>query len=280
MNLPGPLRLLAFSPVRHSMRQVRAAAFAAVLFAPVVLTLVARAQVTDSGSQPVLPTTAPKDADQNKPQQQGSTNSTGSQQQKAAPIERRASKPGVGSLDPVAGPIGAKQSGAAQGADQQPVNRSGPVETGRPIETIRVNPRLVNVALNVVDAKGSPVGGFEKSDFRLFEDGRTEDRGLRARGDQPAVHRACDRHQRDGDDQRTAGARGGEALCHRDRLDLIDFADTVREVVAVHQWTKRVEQGLELIQCKGDETALYNAVYLASQRLGGTWAGTAARAGA
>ena len=34
--------------------------------------------------------------------------------------------------------------------------------------------RLVNVALNVVDAHGAPVGGFEKKDFAIFEDGKPQ----------------------------------------------------------------------------------------------------------
>ena len=91
------------------------------------------------------------------------------QQQKPAPVERRASKPSAGGDEPVAGPLtkGPKGQDSEQQVEQ-PVNRSAAVGT------IRVQTRLVNVALNVVDAKGTPVGGFEKSDFLIFENGRAQ----------------------------------------------------------------------------------------------------------
>jgi Ca-activated chloride channel homolog len=49
----------------------------------------------------------------------------------------------------------------------------------------------------------------------------------------------------------------------------MDFSDTVREIVPFTNQTKRVEQGLGDLE-QGDETALYNAVYLASEQLGKT----------
>ena len=58
-------------------------------------------------------------------------------------------------------------------------------------------------------------------------------------------------------------------LREQDELDLMDFADSVREIVPFTNQVKRIEQGLGALQ-QGDETALYNTVYLASQRLGQT----------
>jgi Ca-activated chloride channel family protein len=49
----------------------------------------------------------------------------------------------------------------------------------------------------------------------------------------------------------------------------MDFSDTVREIVPFTNQAKRVEQGLGDLQ-RGDETALYNAIYLAGQRLAST----------
>ena len=40
--------------------------------------------------------------------------------------------------------------------------------------TIKVETRLVNVALNVVDAKGAPVGGLGGYDFQILEDGKVQ----------------------------------------------------------------------------------------------------------
>ena len=34
---------------------------------------------------------------------------------------------------------------------------------------------MVNVALNVADAKGSPVGGLRREDFQILEDGKPQE---------------------------------------------------------------------------------------------------------
>jgi Ca-activated chloride channel family protein len=44
---------------------------------------------------------------------------------------------------------------------QAPIERRPPQQS-QEVPTIRVETRLVNVALNVVDAKGAPVGGLNK----------------------------------------------------------------------------------------------------------------------
>ena len=63
---------------------------------------------------------------------------------------------------------------------QAPVVRRPPVANGpqapqtneADVPTIKVETRLVNVALNVVDAKGAPVGGLGRDDFQMLEDGQ------------------------------------------------------------------------------------------------------------
>ena len=62
----------------------------------------------------------------------------------------------------------------------------------------------------------------------------------------------------------------------QDEIDLMEFADTVREVVPFTNDAKRIEEGLGEIR-RGDETALYNAVFLASQRLATTSAAAGRR---
>ena len=191
-------------------------------------------------------------------------------QQMAAPIERRASQPTGNAGEQVSGPM-MKPSAAAQasGSQQTPVSRSGDVAT------IRVKSRLVNVALNVVDAKGTPVGGFEKKDFQLFEDGKQQTIAVFEREatsplsivlaiDGSMTVMTSERLERE-----AAKHFVRAILREQDELDLMDFSDTVREVVAFTNQAKRIEQGLGQLQ-RGDETALYNAIYLASQRLGTT----------
>jgi len=58
-------------------------------------------------------------------------------------------------------------------------------------------------------------------------------------------------------------------LRDQDELDLMDFSDTVREIVPFTNQTRRIEAGLNELQ-RGDATALYDAIYLAGQRLQST----------
>jgi Ca-activated chloride channel family protein len=191
--------------------------------------------------------------------------------QTPAPVERRASKPTAGDVEPVAGPLSKGGSGGGQAGGPQPVNRGN-------VDTIRVRTRLVNVALNVVDAHGAPVGGFEKKDFQLFEDGKPQTIAVFEREatsplsivlaiDSSETVLTSDRLERE-----AAKHFVRAILREQDELDLMDFADTVREIVPFTNQAKRVEQGLGELQ-HGDETALYNAVFLASQRLGQTSGG-------
>jgi len=232
---------------------------AAILVAVLGCGLSARAQETQAEPQPVGPTPT-----QTKPEQQDST-----AQKKPAPIERRASKPDANAEAPVAGPLTKTTvTGAGQQVQAQ-IERTG--DTG----TIRVQARLVNVALNVVDAKGAPVGGFEKKDFQLFEDGKQQTIAVFEREatsplsivlaiDSSMTVLTSDRLERE-----AAKHFVRAILREQDELDLMDFSDTVREIVSFTNQPKRVEQGLGQLQ-QGDETALYNAIYLASQRLGTT----------
>jgi Ca-activated chloride channel family protein len=214
-----------------------------------------QAQETQAEPNPNLPVPA-----QTKDSQPSTTQKT------PAPIERRASKPTAGSLGQVAGPLDKTGASQASGQTEQPVNRGGEVET------IKVRTRLVNVALNVVDTHGSPVGGFEKKDFQLFEDGKPQTIAVFEREatsplsivlaiDESGTIETSERLER-----QAAKNFVRAILRQQDEIDLMDFSDTVREVVPFTNQAKRIEQGLGALQ-RGDETALYNAIYLASQRL-------------
>jgi Ca-activated chloride channel family protein len=221
----------------------------------------ARAQETQADPIPVAPA-APQTTKQPAAPESG--------KQAAAPVERRASKPTADGDEPVAGPL--TKAAAANGAQAPvpvPVNRDGEVST------IRVQTRLVNVAMNVVDAHGAPVGGFEKKDFQLFEDGKPQTIAVFEREatsplsivlaiDSSETVLTSDRLERN------AAKHFVRAILRpQDEIDLMDFSDTVREIVPFTNQAKRIEEGLSNLQ-PGDETALYNAVYLASQRLAAT----------
>jgi len=243
-----------------------------------------RAQETQAEPTPVTP--APRqttDSQQSGNSQSGAQTSgsqngaqgsgTQTQQTTAAPVvRRRVAHPNATSTEPVAGPLtGAGAAAQGTAAQTAGTSKNGVVDAG----TIRVQARLVNVAVNVVDEHGAPVGGFEKKDFALFEDGREQTVAVFEREatsplsivlaiDASETVVTSERLERD------AAKHFVRAILRpQDEIDLMEFADTVREVVPFTNQAKRIEEGLGNLQ-HGDETALYNAVYLASQRLGAT----------
>jgi Ca-activated chloride channel family protein len=189
-------------------------------------------------------------------------------QQSTAPVERRTPHPNAASPEPVSGPLTKAGAAPQSGSTKSPSSETG-------VGTIRVETRLVNVALNVVDEHGAPVGGFEKKDFEIFEDGKPQTIAVFDREatsplsivlaiDSSETVLTSDRLERE-----AAKHFIRAILREQDELELMDFSDNVREIVPFTNQAKRVEQGLSELK-RGDETALYNAVYLASQRLGQT----------
>jgi Ca-activated chloride channel family protein len=159
-----------------------------------------------------------------------------------------------------------QQVGAKAGGDQTP-------QGGFP--TIKSEVRLVNVALNVMDATGAPVGGLEKNDFQIFEDGKPQEiRIFEREATTPlSIVLAIDTSE----SVMTSERLEKEAAKHfvnallreQDELDLIEFSDVVRELVPFTNQKKQIESGIGRVQ-QGDATALYDAVYLASERLSET----------
>jgi Ca-activated chloride channel family protein len=151
-----------------------------------------------------------------------------------------------------------------------------PVERRPPdVPTIKVQTRLVNVALNVVDAKGAPVGGLTRDDFEISEDGKPQKIAVFEKESSTPLSIVL---AIDGSEsvlsndklEREAAKHFVKALLReQDELDLMDFSDSVREVVSFTNDKKRIETGLNDIE-HGASTALYDAIYLAAQRLGTT----------
>jgi Ca-activated chloride channel family protein len=148
---------------------------------------------------------------------------------------------------------------------QAPIERRAPQQSGNDVPTIRVETRLVNVALNVADEKGVPVG----------EDGRPQKIAIFERESSTplSIVMAIDASEsvlRNERLEKEAAKHFVRALLRdQDELDLMDFADTVREIVPFTNQKKRIEAGLGELQ-HGDATALYDAIYLGSERLAST----------
>jgi Ca-activated chloride channel family protein len=137
---------------------------------------------------------------------------------------------------------------------------------------IHVNVRLVNVFVNVTDAQGAPVPGLTQKDFALSEDGHPQKISYFERQTNVplSIVMAIDTSGSTRKDipLETAAAREfvQSLLRPADRLGLMDFNSDVREVVPFTSNVRLIEAGLRHLDF-GPATALYDAVYLASQRL-------------
>jgi Ca-activated chloride channel family protein len=163
----------------------------------------------------------------------------------------------------------------ANAGAQAPIERRPPQGVPTGIPTIKVQTRLVNIPLNVADAHGAPVGGLTVDDFTLAEDGKPQKIAIfeRSTTSPLSIVLAIDASEsvlRDENLERNAAKHFVKALIReQDEVDLMDFSDTVREIVPFTNNLKRIDSGLSEIQ-RGDATALYDAIYLASQRLAET----------
>lgn len=169
-------------------------------------------------------------------------------------------------------PVVRKPPQAPQGneapLDDSPAQPPIPTDIG----TLRVQTRLVNIPLNAVDRTGAPVGGLERDQFEIREDGKIQKLALFERESLTplSIVLAIDSsesltgfHKL----EREAGKKFVKALLReQDELDLMEFADNVREIVPFTNNPKRIDAGLSELT-KGEDTALYEAIYLAADRL-------------
>ncbi len=159
---------------------------------------------------------------------------------------------------------------------QAPIERRA--AQGPAVPTLTLASRLVTVAVNAVDADGSPVGGLVQQDFRLLEDGKAQEiRFFDKEASSPlSIVLAIDGSEsllRNEKLEMQAARRFVNALMRpQDELDVMEFSDTVHEIVSFTSDKKVIESGLGTLE-KGASTAMYNAIYLASQRLGETQQG-------
>jgi Ca-activated chloride channel family protein len=154
--------------------------------------------------------------------------------------------------------------------------QQAPIERQLPqAPPIRVESRLVPVAVNVVDPSGAPVGGLTIDDFEVFEDNKPQKISVFDRESTTPLQivLAIDASGSVFTDERlekdAAKSFVKTLIRQQDRVDLMDFADNVDELVGFTNDVHRIESGLGQIQ-RGDATALYDAIYLASQRLAQT----------
>ncbi len=138
--------------------------------------------------------------------------------------------------------------------------------------TFKVDVKLVNVFVTVTDEHGAPVGGLQKDNFNLLEDGKAQkiavfdkesalplsivlgiDTSLSTRKDLPL--------------ELASARRFAHAILRPvDALSLYQFSEIVSEVTHFTSDLKTIDHGIDHVRT-GSATALYDALYLGSQAL-------------
>lgn len=142
------------------------------------------------------------------------------------------------------------------------------------IPPIQVNVRLVNVFVNVTDENGALVGGLNKDDFILTEDGHPQKIAVFEKQSQIplnvvlAIDTSGSVHKDMAIEQGAAHRFIHALLRGGDSMSLMEFSTNVREVVPFTHNLSHLDRGLDSLRT-GPATALYDAVYLASQNLEG-----------
>ena len=140
-------------------------------------------------------------------------------------------------------------------------------------ELLRVDVRLVNLFVNVMDARNGFVGGLGREDFALSEDGRAQQIAVFERESrQPlnltlAIDTSGSVHK-DRAVEAEAARRFVQGLMRpEDQTSVLEFATNVRELVGFTHKVKEVDRALGKLH--GDwATALYDAVVMGADRLG------------
>jgi Ca-activated chloride channel homolog len=138
--------------------------------------------------------------------------------------------------------------------------------------TVKVDVKLVNVFATVTDEHGSPVANLKQENFLLKEDGRDQKISVFARESALplSIVVAVDTSlstRRDLPLELQSARRFAHAILRPvDALSLYSFSEVVSEVVPFTSDLKQIDRGVDRIRL-GSATALYDALYLASQAL-------------
>jgi Ca-activated chloride channel family protein len=139
--------------------------------------------------------------------------------------------------------------------------------------TLHVDVKLVNLFVNVTDRNGSIVGGLGRDDFSVTEDGRPQKIAIFERQSELPLNLtlAIDTSgsvKKDMAEEAEAARHFTHALLRQqDQMSLMQFATDVHELTPFTNKVSQIDRGLG--QLRGDfATALYDAIYLASERLG------------
>ena len=138
--------------------------------------------------------------------------------------------------------------------------------------TLKVHVNLVNVFVTVTDEHGSPVADLKKDNFRLSEDGKEQKIAVfdRESALPLSIVLALDTSlstRRDLPLELQSAKRFAHAILRPvDSLSLYEFSEVVNEVTPFTSDLKRIDRGIDRVRL-GSATAMYDALYLASEAL-------------
>lgn len=147
-----------------------------------------------------------------------------------------------------------------------------PAEDEKPATTLKVDVKLVNVFVTVVDEHGAPVAGLTQEDFQLTEDGVSQRIAVFERESALplSIVLAMDTSLSTRKDirlERESARRFVRSILRPvDRLELFQFAEDVDLLVPFTADLKRIDRGIDRLRL-GAATALFDAIYLASDSL-------------
>jgi Ca-activated chloride channel homolog len=149
---------------------------------------------------------------------------------------------------------------------------SVPALAQSPQENIEVKVNLVNVFVTVTDSHGAPVGGLQKSNFQLLEDGTPQKIAVFDRESQLplSIVLAVDTSlstRKDLPLELSSARRFAQAILRPvDGISLFEFSEVVQQLTPFIANLKELDRAIEHVR-PGAATALYDALYLGAQVL-------------